>query len=216
MPGRLEFETEWENDAEGLVKDLEFGLIYKFGGDEQPERVEDVEVIEEEEEDGEGGEGERDADADDGKKEANGEGKDRDKEGVGGDANGQGEDSAVKTETTEPKTDESLGDGQRPDTSNPAQSEAPKAVAPNQKEKGKTHPQAQPQEGAGEPEEPEEILMEEDDQDLELKLAILEMYSERYDRRMEAKGVILDRNLVDYKRVSPHLFYTPNECGTTH
>ncbi|WWC97054.1 hypothetical protein V866_003931 [Kwoniella sp. B9012] len=37
MPGRLEFEHEVENEAEMAVKDMEFGLVYKYGGDAQPE-----------------------------------------------------------------------------------------------------------------------------------------------------------------------------------
>lgn len=36
MPGRLEFETEIENEAETLVKDMEFAHVYEFGGDSQP------------------------------------------------------------------------------------------------------------------------------------------------------------------------------------
>lgn len=40
MPGRLEFETEWENDAEALIKDMEFGLVHRYGGDSQPTREE--------------------------------------------------------------------------------------------------------------------------------------------------------------------------------
>jgi len=35
MPGRLEFEHELENEAEDLVKDLEFGIVRAYGGDEQ-------------------------------------------------------------------------------------------------------------------------------------------------------------------------------------
>ncbi|KAG8868291.1 Transcriptional adapter ada2 [Serendipita sp. 405] len=35
MPGRLEFEHELENDAEDFVKDLEFGIVRAYGGDEQ-------------------------------------------------------------------------------------------------------------------------------------------------------------------------------------
>ena len=36
MPGRLEFETEYENEAETLIKDMEFGKVRQFGGDLQP------------------------------------------------------------------------------------------------------------------------------------------------------------------------------------
>ncbi|CCA74732.1 related to ADA2-General transcriptional adaptor or co-activator [Serendipita indica DSM 11827] len=35
MPGRLEFEHELDNEAEDLVKDLEFGIVRAYGGDEQ-------------------------------------------------------------------------------------------------------------------------------------------------------------------------------------
>lgn len=37
MSGRLDFETEVENDAEEQVKDLEFGLVMGYGGADQPE-----------------------------------------------------------------------------------------------------------------------------------------------------------------------------------
>ena len=37
MPGRLEFEHEVDNEAEMAVKDMEFRLVYKYGGDEQPQ-----------------------------------------------------------------------------------------------------------------------------------------------------------------------------------
>lgn len=50
MPGRLEFEHEVENEAEMAVKDLEFGLVWKFGGDQQPEAQPSVPVDQGEEE----------------------------------------------------------------------------------------------------------------------------------------------------------------------
>lgn len=45
LPGRLEFEHELDNDAEELIKDLEFGLVYQFGGDEMPEDENDLDII---------------------------------------------------------------------------------------------------------------------------------------------------------------------------
>lgn len=42
MPGRLEFEHEAENDAEELIKDIEFGIVRAFGGDEQVQDPTDV------------------------------------------------------------------------------------------------------------------------------------------------------------------------------
>lgn len=36
MPGRLEFEHEYEQEAEHLIKDIEFGRVYDFGGADMP------------------------------------------------------------------------------------------------------------------------------------------------------------------------------------
>ncbi|KAG6820822.1 hypothetical protein H0H93_011116 [Arthromyces matolae] len=44
LPGRLEFEHELDNDAEDLVKDLEFGVCLAYGGDQLPEDEEDADV----------------------------------------------------------------------------------------------------------------------------------------------------------------------------
>ncbi|TFK19314.1 SWIRM-domain-containing protein [Coprinopsis marcescibilis] len=44
LPGRLEFEHEIDNDAEDLVKDLEFGVVYQYGGDAMPEDELDPDV----------------------------------------------------------------------------------------------------------------------------------------------------------------------------
>ena len=44
LPGRLEFEHELDNEAEDLVKDLEFGLVMEFGGGSIPVDENDVDV----------------------------------------------------------------------------------------------------------------------------------------------------------------------------
>lgn len=44
LPGRLEFEHEIDNEAEDLVKDLEFGVVLEYGGDEIPEDENDLDV----------------------------------------------------------------------------------------------------------------------------------------------------------------------------
>ncbi|KAJ7599264.1 hypothetical protein C8J56DRAFT_916247 [Mycena floridula] len=44
LPGRLEFEHELDNEAEDLVKDLEFGTCLQFGGDQIIEDENDLEV----------------------------------------------------------------------------------------------------------------------------------------------------------------------------
>ncbi|KAM0789610.1 hypothetical protein ACM66B_000416 [Microbotryomycetes sp. NB124-2] len=120
MPGRLEFETEYENEAETLVKDMEFGRVYQFGGDAQPASApkQPVPTVAEpkSEQDGSGG---------------------------GGDADGDKEE----------------------------EEKAPEVV-------------------------------DENEADLELKLSILDMFNEKYDRRMAAKEFIFDRGLLNYKQIS--------------
>ncbi|OBZ71060.1 Transcriptional adapter ADA2 [Grifola frondosa] len=44
LPGRLEFEHEMDNEAEDLVKDLEFGICYQWGGDQIVEDENDPDV----------------------------------------------------------------------------------------------------------------------------------------------------------------------------
>ncbi|KAF9482230.1 SWIRM-domain-containing protein [Pholiota conissans] len=44
LPGRLEFEHEVDNDAEDLVKDLEFGIVTDYGGDQIIEDENDLDV----------------------------------------------------------------------------------------------------------------------------------------------------------------------------
>ncbi|KAI0032890.1 hypothetical protein K488DRAFT_48877 [Vararia minispora EC-137] len=44
LPGRLEFEHELDNDAEDLVKDLQFGLVGAWGGDDIVEDEADADV----------------------------------------------------------------------------------------------------------------------------------------------------------------------------
>ncbi|GAA6042350.1 hypothetical protein JCM8097_003865 [Rhodosporidiobolus ruineniae] len=110
MPGRLEFEHEWENEAEVLIKDMEFGRVYHFGGDSQPAGPPPPPAEGEGEGEGEGGE------------------------------------------------EKPLPEGEK------------------------------------EGDEPE--------QELELKLTVLDMFNERYDKRMAAKELIFDRGLINYKTMS--------------
>ncbi|ORX33626.1 hypothetical protein BD324DRAFT_653928 [Kockovaella imperatae] len=60
MPGRLEFEHEVDNEAEMAIKDLEFRLVYKYGGDEQP-AAKVTEPIEEEDDEDEDEESDKEA-----------------------------------------------------------------------------------------------------------------------------------------------------------
>ncbi|GAA5836004.1 hypothetical protein JCM11251_006624 [Rhodosporidiobolus azoricus] len=115
MPGRLEFEHEWENEAEVLIKDMEFGKVYHFGGDSQPE--------------------------------------------------------------------------QPPLPPAPGPAEGAEAGDDVQVQEEKPLP-----DGEKEGDEPEA--------ELDLKLTILDMFNERYDKRMAAKELIFDRGLINYKTMS--------------
>jgi transcriptional adapter 2-alpha len=152
MPGRLEFEHEVDNDAEVVVKDFEFGLVYKYGGDEQPEatitRPAGDEDEEEDEEDGE-------------------EAKDKDIEV-------KKEEVDVKQEPGEPEAS-----GSRRGSASPK-----KELNGKGKEKA---------------EEPAFDL--EDEDELEVKLALLDIYFSKLDKREEAKDLIFDRGLTEYKKV---------------
>ncbi|GAA5959477.1 hypothetical protein JCM10213_003705 [Rhodosporidiobolus nylandii] len=103
VPGRHEFEHEWENEAEMLIKDMEFGRVYHLGGETRP---------------------------------------------------------------AAPPAPPAEGEA-------PAEEEEPLP------------------DGQNEGDEPEE--------ELELKMAVLEMFNERYDKRMSAKEMIFDRGLINYK-----------------
>lgn len=133
MPARLEFEHEYENEAEVLIKDLEFGKVYHFGGEDQP--------------------------------------------------------------AAPPPP-------------------PPPPIVPPAKEKGEEEEEVVIVEGqGGEEKKPlnqeerttEDHLLdevkEEEEGELELKMSILEMFNEKYDKRMAAKDLIFDRGLINYKTV---------------
>ena len=136
MPGRLEFEHEVDNDAELVVKDMEFGLVWKYGGDEQPQARVTRPPDEEE------GDDEESQDA-------------------------KGDEVVVKDEPGTPNAERSSRQGSATNTK--------KAAKPE--------------------------LEIEDEDELEVKLALLDIYFSKLDKREEAKDLIFDRGLTDYKRV---------------
>lgn len=193
LPGRLEFEHELDNDAEDLVKDLEFGVVEEYGGDEMPLDETDVDVIaraklaEERTRgrkralalavDGEMGIGLSDREAS----------ADRDRPDVmmylinGYDvANGHAE---VRREKLA-KSDADGGSG---------------AGAGKDRQKDKEKKDAGGD--AGESEEPVLPPPYETRDSVNFKLSILEMYNHRVEKRLENKAIMFDRGLLDYKKV---------------
>jgi transcriptional adapter 2-alpha len=148
MPGRLEFEHEVDNEAEIPVKDMEFGLVYKYGGDQQPAaKPSEVKPAEEEE-----------------------------------------EEEDVKEEEEEEDDEKPLA-------------KANGTAGGKKKGKEKSKPKEKEKEKEEEEEEaPGEDVVEDEDE-LEVKLALMEIYFSKLDKREEAKDLIFDRCLTDYKKV---------------
>lgn len=157
MPGRLEFEHEVDNEAEIPVKDMEFGLVYKYGGDRQPAaKPAEIKPVEEEEE--------------------------------------EEDEDGVKEEEDEEEGDE---DDEKP----LAKTNGASGGKKKGKEKSKAKEKEKEKEKEEEAEEEQSADVVEDEDELEVKLALLEIYFSKLDKREEAKDLIFDRCLTEYKKV---------------
>lgn len=219
MPGRLEFETEFEQDAEALTKDMEFGKVYRFGGDLLPSEEQAL-----------GGK----AVGGRSRMEASGRGGPSSRGTGGGNAGAKGKsadvDDASQTpaprtaaaDDTQPEADvfmsavPEITDGADEEEEEEEEGKGPQDVSNqqtgNQEESvsggGDHHvakddvvkPKASAAAAEAEPMERPPADWDEDPQDLELKMAILEMYNERLERRTERKAAILERGLVEVRR----------------
>jgi transcriptional adapter 2-alpha len=170
LPGRLEFEHELDNEAEDLVKDLEFGICLEWGGDAIPEDENDPDV------------------------------KARAKwleERMGGGAHAaKGSSHPANSEVMV----DGLVNGKMPmvngnEHAPPINGHPTKSTHDeNPTDNGST-------EGEGTAEEITHPLPLETEESLQFKLTLIEAYSQRVQRRREAKAVIYDRGLLEYKKV---------------
>ncbi|KAG0147877.1 hypothetical protein CROQUDRAFT_42225 [Cronartium quercuum f. sp. fusiforme G11] len=212
MPGRLDFETEWENEAENSIKDLSFGRVYRFGGDSQPERAPDEEE--------EASEADIDSTTVEGLKTSlDGQTANdtspvevKKKRGLG---SGAGKVTQRKDENVNPleTIEEDVGEDSNLDAaadlavleSNIRSSSEDPLQLPSTssqiKSKIKEKEEKKAEEAIEADEEVVPPVVDEDDEDLELKLAILDIYNEKYNKRLEAKAVVFDRNLLEYKKI---------------
>lgn len=163
LPGRLEFEHELDNEAEELVKDLEFGICLTYGGDQ---------IIEDE----------NDADVK---------------------ARAQMIEERKSSEETRPMSQPPMnlmngyvnghsslnGDTSRPHSV--VKSEEPSST--DQQTTGEDDPNS---------EEPMQPPPFETEDSLAFKLTMIEMYNQRVARRHEAKAIMFERGLLEYKKVS--------------
>lgn len=192
LPGRLEFEHELDNEAEDLVKDLEFGICLEYGGDEIPLDVNDVDVkakerLEEERRRAKmglpplavapsGRDGSVDT-VDSGAIALSG--------GLAnGHENGINGHHSISHSSSTPDV--------KPDHLRSHESKAMKSDP---------GPQSAAAEANQEVEEPVLPPPDETRTSIAFKLTLLEMYAQRVEKRMEAKAVMFERGLLEYKKV---------------
>ncbi|KAH9020735.1 hypothetical protein EDB85DRAFT_2293776 [Lactarius pseudohatsudake] len=171
LPGRLEFEHEVDNEAEDLIKNLEFGLCMEWGGDSITEDEDDhdyktrlrwkEEQKEKEHEQEQGFTGQNGLV--NGLIHSNGNGVAMN--GVNGAANGYiKKEKEVKKEKDTPAPDDTDG----------AEEESEENMPP---------------------------IPFETQASLEFKLTLIEMYMQRMAKRREAKTLMFDRGLLEYKKL---------------
>jgi transcriptional adapter 2-alpha len=176
LPGRLEFEHELDNEAEDLVKDLEFGVCLEFGGDEIPEDENDPDV----------------------KVRVRWE---EDKR------NGIVPGSMV---VVPERKMSHKGKGPMP-LVNGASNGAVNGTRMNGDAASHPKPPSQSEDvvmgntnGTGTVDEEEEVTQLppiETQHSLTFKLTLMEMYAQRVEKRLESKGLMFDRGLLEYKKV---------------
>ncbi|KAG6866415.1 hypothetical protein C0991_004700 [Blastosporella zonata] len=164
LPGRLEFEHELDNDAEDLVKDLEFGVCLAYGGDQIPEDEEDGDVrarIKWKEE----------------RKSAAEKGVPGRSKSIPG---GKGFSKGPKSINS--KTNGYHGNGD---------------VVKQEKLNDANGTTSQDEEA----EEPTQPPPYESEETLKFKMTLMEMYTQRVEKRQEGKALIFNRGLLEYKKV---------------
>ena len=176
LPGRLEFEHELDNDAEDLVKDLEFGIVLEYGGDQIQIDVLDVDVV-----------------ARSKLEEERRRGRERALAQVNGDASGLREASMDRQDVMA-----ALVNGY--DVANGHAEVRREKLPRDPKDEGKD------KEAEAETEEPVLPPPYETRDSINFKLSLLEMYNNRLEKRAESKAVMFDRGLLDYKKVRFSLY----------
>lgn len=179
LPGRLEFEHELDNEAEDLVKDLEFGVCLEFGGNEIPIDHSDVDVI---------------------AREKLMQDKLRIKQGLGP---VDSRDMSIDSVDVSMNSNTGTGMVNGHEGINGHTTEVKKERGRDKKAmKIDPGPQSAAAEANQEVEEPVLPPPFETKQSIGFKLTLLEMYTQRVDKRLEAKAIMFDRGLLEYKKVS--------------
>ncbi|KAF5375590.1 hypothetical protein D9757_008538 [Collybiopsis confluens] len=156
FPGRLEFEHEIDHEAEDIVKDLEFGVVMQYGGDQIPEDENDLDV----------------------KARIRWE---QEKHGV-----------VPDTQTVYAGKGPSIMSNAISGTHSSSTLPPKKTNTANGNEEGDDDDNSEEQT------QPPPI---ETDDSLAFKSTLLEMYFQRVEKRLEAKSIIYDRGLLEYKKI---------------
>lgn len=198
MPGRLEFDHEVENEAEMVIKDMDFGLVFAYGGDEMREGPPPAGGR-----DGIGNEPDDDVAADtraarpqqqstktvgsnNASKTAGGKGVASKKPLASTSAN-----ETVTIDAMD--VDEAADDEDRP---------LAQLVDAVNHDSGRENTSKRKDKDEDEEEKAPTVVLEvEDPEDMDLKLIVLEVYYSRLGKRQQVKDFIFDRGLMDYKRV---------------
>lgn len=172
LPGRLEFEHELDNEAEDLVKDLEFGICLEYGGDQIIEDENDLDVkgraklIEE-----------------------------RSTGGIGGAVSGK----VVNAGVEHMNGGSRLANGRSKSVSTEAKVDTPQMKSEDVVMENGTGVDGDDSVAAGdEVTQPPPI---ESQESLTFKLTLMEMYAQRLEKRLENKGFMFNRGLLEYKKV---------------
>jgi transcriptional adapter 2-alpha len=172
LPGRLEFEHEIDNEAEDLIKNLEFGLCMEWGGDSIPEDEDDHDYktrmrwrVEQRE-------------------------KDHDQEMVLVSPNGL-INGAIHGN----------GNGLIVNGLNGAANGFVRKDKETKKEKDTPAPEDDGDGAEEESEENMPPIPFETQASLEFKLTLIEVYMQRIAKRREGKALMFDRGLLEYKKV---------------
>ncbi|KAK7050842.1 Transcriptional adapter ada2 [Paramarasmius palmivorus] len=162
FPGRLEFEHELDNEAEDLVKDLEFGAVLQYGGDAIPEDENDLDV------------------------KARARWEEERRNGGPFAIAGKGIYNGVGI----------------PNGIVPNHNSSPPKIPEVKKERPKSDDvQMGNAEGEDESEEVTSPPPIETNDSLAFKFTLLEMYFQRVQKRHEAKAIMYDRGLLEYKKL---------------
>ncbi|KIM69612.1 hypothetical protein SCLCIDRAFT_1208081 [Scleroderma citrinum Foug A] len=161
LPGRLEFEHELDNEAEELIKDLEFGICLQYGGDQIIEDVNDPDV--------------------------------------------KARTQMLEERKSNPLASlagQTLMNGINNDLNGhyPINGDVPKKGPQPKSEETATEQQPSGDEDPN-AEEPMQPPPYENDDSIAFKLTLIEMYNQRVAKRHEAKAIMYERGLLEYKKM---------------